>query len=79
MIIDWSIKTIKEEIDKIKYADGDKMMDCFTTWGCKKDLYEIFWYVEKRLDECGSFEGEEEFIREHNTDKMWSILKGEKK
>ena len=47
MIIDWSIKTIKEEIDKIKYADGDKMMDCFTTWGCKKDLYEIFWYVEK--------------------------------
>jgi len=79
MIIDWSIKTIKEEIDKIKYAEGDKMMDGFTTWGCKKDLYEIFWCVEKRLDECGSYEGEEEFIREHNTDKMWSILKGEKK
>ena len=55
MIIDWSLKTIKEEVDKIRFAEGDKYMDGFTTWGCKKDLYEILWYVEKALDECDTY------------------------
>ncbi len=49
MIIDWSLKTIKEEVDKIKYAESDKRMDGFTTWACKKDLYQVLWYVEETL------------------------------
>ena len=79
MIIDWSLKTIKEEVDKIKYAEGDKRMDGFTTWGCKKDLYQVLWYVEKTLNECGTYTDEDKFIEEHDTDEMWSILKGDKK
>ena len=46
---------------------------------CIRDRYEILWYVEKKLDECSTYEPEKAFIEEHNTDKMWSILKGEKK
>ena len=79
MIIDWSLKTIKEEVDKIRFAEGDKYMDGFTTWGCKKDLYEILWYVEKALDECDTYSNEDDFIEEHDKELMWSILKGEKK
>ena len=79
MIIDWSLKTIKEEVDKIRFAEGDKYMDGFTTWGCKKDLYEILWYVEKALDECDTYSNEDDFLEEHEKELMWSILKGEKK
>tara|TARA_B100000809_G_scaffold140158_1_gene137717 strand:- start:116 stop:355 length:240 start_codon:yes stop_codon:yes gene_type:complete len=79
MVIDWSLKTIKEEVDKIRFAEGDKYMDGFTTWGCKKDLYEILWYVEKALDECDTYSNEDDFIEEHDKELMWSILKGEKK
>ena len=78
MIIDWSLKTIKEEVDKIRFAEGDKYMDGFTTWGCKKDLYEILWYVEKALDECDTYSNEDDFLEEHEKELMWSILKGEK-
>lgn len=79
MIIDWSKKTIKEEIDKIKFAEGDRYMDGFVTFACKKDLYEVLWYVEKKLNECGTYAGEDKFIEDHETDEMWAILKGEKK
>jgi|TARA_R110002167_G_scaffold235778_3_gene441018 hypothetical protein len=79
MTKDWSIETVKNEVDKIKFAEGDAYMDGFVTWTCKKELYEILWYVEKKLDECSTYEPEKAFIEEHNTDKMWSILKGEKK
>jgi hypothetical protein len=54
-------------------------MDGFTTWGCKKDLYQVLWYVEKTLNECGTYTDEDKFIEEHDTDEMWSILKGDKK
>jgi hypothetical protein len=79
MIIDWSLKTIKEEVVKIRFAEGDKYMDGFTTWGCKKDLYEILWYVEKALDKCDTYSNEDDFIEEHDKELMWSILKGKKK
>ena len=46
MIINWSLETVKDEVDKINFAESDRYMDGFTTWGCKKDLYEILWYVE---------------------------------
>ena len=79
MIIDWSLKTIKEEVDKIRFAEGDKYMDGFTTWGCKKDFYEILWYVEKALDECDTYSNEDDFLEEHEKELMWAILKGKKK
>ena len=54
-------------------------MDGFVTFSCKKDLYEVLWYVEKRLSECSTYQGEKEFVQMHEVDEMWSILKGEKK
>ncbi len=79
MIIDWSLKTIKEEVDKIKYAESDKRMDGFTTWACKKGLYQVLWYVEETLKECSTYVDEDKFIEEHETDEMWDILRGKKK
>ena len=79
MIIDWSLEKVKEEVDKINFAESDTRMDGFTTWGCKKDLYEILWYVEEALDKCGTYSNEQDFIEEHEKELMWDILKGKKK
>ena len=79
MIIDWSVEKVKKEVDKITFAEGDPRMDGFTSWGCKQDLYEILWYVEEALKECGTYSNEDDYIKEHQTDEMWDILKGKKK
>ena len=36
MIIDWSIRKVKNEIDKIVDAANDPKMDGFNTWGAKQ-------------------------------------------
>jgi hypothetical protein len=71
-------KTIKEQIDLLAYHESDPYMDGFVTWGCKKELYEILWYVQDKLSKCGTYEGEEEFVKNRNIDVMWNILKDEK-
>ena len=42
MIIDWDIKKIKRQINKIVIAATDPKMDGFNTWGCKKDCIKYF-------------------------------------
>ena len=58
MIIDWDIKKIKEEIDKMVGAATEPRMDGYTTWGAKQDLYKVLWYAEDKLRECSTYEGE---------------------
>ena len=65
MIINWSKPNIKNEISKITFAATDPRMDGFVTWGCKKDLYELLWFVQEQLDKCGTYTGEEEFVKQH--------------
>jgi len=62
MIKDWSLDTIKHEIDKIAFAESDPRMDGFTTWGCKQDLYRMLWYIEDKINACSHYHGEEEYV-----------------
>ena len=74
MIRDWNVSNIKNEINKISWAESDPRMDGFVTWGCKKDLYEILWFVEKKLSRCSTYIGEEKFLQDHEKKEMWRIL-----
>jgi hypothetical protein len=69
MIIDWSIDEVKAHVDKIAWAESDPRMDGFVTWRCKKDLYELLWYLEDKLERCSTYSAEEENLiknrREH--------------
>lgn len=62
MIKDWSLGTIKHEIDKIAFAENDPLMDGFVTFGCKQDLYRVLFYVQSKLDKCSTYAGEEEWV-----------------
>lgn len=74
MIIDWDLKKIKRQVDKIVFAATDPKMDGFNTWGCKKDLYEILWYVEDSLDKCSSYADEDEFVKRREQKKLLKAL-----
>lgn len=65
MIKDWSMDTIKQEIDKIAYAESDPRMDGFVTFGCKKELYEVLFYAQSKLNKCATYVGEEEWVNEN--------------
>ena len=74
MIIDWSLSDLKQGVNKISYAESDPRMDGFVTWGCKKDLYEILWFVEDELAKCGTYADEDEFIKKREQHKILTIL-----
>ena len=74
MIIDWDIKKIKRQINKIVIAATDPKMDGFNTWGCKKDLYKILWHVEDSLDKCSSYVDEDEFVKRREQQQLIKAL-----
>jgi len=78
MIIDWSVRDIKAQIDQIYCSESNPRMDGFVTWGCKQDLYQLLWYVEDTLDKCSTYADEEEFLRKREKQKTFKILGGTK-
>ena len=74
MIKDWSLPQVKENVDKISWGESDKHMDGFVTWGCKQDLYQILWYVEDALDKCSTYEGEQEYTKRRDQQKILQAL-----
>jgi len=70
MIIDWDIYAIRSDIDKIARAESDPRMDGFVTWGCKKELYELYWYIEDKLEQCSTYITEEAFLAERREKKI---------
>ena len=77
MIKNWNVEEIKREIDKIAWAECDNRMDGYVTWTCKKELYDLLWYVEDKISKCSTYAGEEDFIKDRNFHKMWDALKGD--
>ena len=75
MIIDWSIKRVKTQIDKIVLAATDPKMDGFNTWGAKKDLYKILWYAEDKLKECSTYTDEEKFVKKRKHNKLIELIR----
>ena len=74
MIKDWNKATICQEISKITWAATDPRMDGYVTWGCKKDLYEILWFIEDEIDKCSTYQGEKEFVNSREQNKLLKAL-----
>ena len=70
MIVDWSVKEIKAQVDRIARAESDPRMDGFVTWRCKEDLYSIYWYVEDKLKKCSTYGGVEDDLLERRREKQ---------
>ena len=75
MIKDWNREKIEQDIWKIHFAESDPRMDGFTTWGCKKDLIMLKYYIDDILAKCSTYVGEEEFINELEANRTFELLK----
>ena len=74
MIKNWDVQNIKRDIDRIYLAESDPNMDGFITFGCKKDLYHIKWYVDEALAKWSTYEGEDDFVRKYERIQMLKAL-----
>ena len=75
----WSVQSICAEISKLKYAESDRHMTGFVTWECKKELYEILWYLEDTLNQCSTYgEVEKEFLLQRDKEVVLNLLRGNK-
>ena len=75
MIKKWNVKNICSDISQITFAATDPRMDGFNTWGCKRDLYEILFYVQQELDKCSTYSDiEQEYLKKHDQEMMLKAL-----
>jgi len=75
MIKDWNTKEICRLIGKITFAATDPRMDGYVTWDCKRELYDLLFYVQNELDKCGSYGTiEEEYLKKHDQEMMLRAL-----
>jgi hypothetical protein len=52
----------------------DSRNDGFTTFEIKKDLHKIKWLLDEIMTDSPTYEGEAEFLKEHEQTKMWRTL-----
>ena len=73
-IHDWNKTDICSSIQRITFACTDPRQDGYVGWGCKKELYEILWFVEDELAKCSTYVDEEEFVKRREQNKLLKIL-----
>mgnify|MGYP001361362114 CR=1 FL=1 len=73
-IHDWNKTDICSSIQRITLACTDPRQDGYVGWGCKKELYEILWFVEDELAKCSTYVDEEEFVKKREQNKILKIL-----
>lgn len=75
MIKNWNSQDICNDIRKITFAATDPRMDGFVTWDCKRELYEILFFVQQELDKCGTYATiEDEYLKKHDQEMMLRAL-----
>ena len=75
MIKDWNLQDICRTIGKITWAATDPRMDGFNTWGSKRELYELLFFVQQELDKCSTYgDMEEEYLKKHDQEMMLRAL-----
>jgi hypothetical protein len=74
----WDLQNIKSQIMYCGVELNSPYNDGFTGWSCKKDLYEIKFYVDNLLESSPIFSHiEENFLKEQEQNRVLNILKKE--
>ena len=75
MIKRWNTQDICNQIRQITFAATDPRMDGFNTWGCKRELYELLFFVQQEIDKCSTYgDIEEEYLKKHDQEMMLRAL-----
>jgi len=75
MIIDWNIKEIERQLQRMYAGAIDPYVTGYNNWPCKQDLYRVKFLVDELLKQCPKFTDEDEWLREQEAEKILHILK----
>lgn len=71
------IEAIKDELRMIAMNENDPYMDGFVTSKYKKELLDVFWYLEDLLENCSNYgDIEEQWLEDRLKQKMLDKLSG---
>lgn len=70
----WSKNNILNQLESAYYTCSDPKLTGFETWPIKQELYEIYWRLEEILSQCPKFFPEDDFLKEHNYNKLVKVL-----
>jgi hypothetical protein len=73
----WDVATVAQQINTMAYECSSPYNDGYVAWGVKQDLYRIKWLVEDAIRRCPEFSPENEWLRDHEKQKVIRILKDE--
>lgn len=75
----YSIDEIIRQVRSIGYECYNPRNDGFIAWGCKQDLYQIYFALDEILKKCPTFVDEQEYLNQHSKKQMWNTLQKEAK
>ena len=71
------VEAIKDELRMIALNEADRYVDGFTTIKYKKQMLEIYWYLEDLLEKTSNYgEDEQEWLEDREKQKMLRKLSG---
>jgi hypothetical protein len=73
--ITWNVARIIGDLRAAAAQAGNRYNDGFTAWGCKQDLLQVKYELERMLRSLPTFEGEDEYCREQEKQNVWQALK----
>ena len=71
----WDADKIISELRHCTAQAGSVYNDGFTAWGCKQDLLQVKYELERMLRDLPTFAGEDEYCREQEKQDVWRTLK----
>lgn len=71
----WDIELIKQQIMHCGVQVISSYNDGFTAWECKKDLYNLKFFIDKLLEDAPEFSCEAEYLKSIEQEKLIKILK----
>jgi hypothetical protein len=71
----WDKNTILWQVRKMGTEINSSYNDGYTAWTIKQDLYNIKFELDRILENSTTFGGEQEFLEQHEKQKVWQQLK----
>lgn len=70
----WNVESIISQLRQAGRECSSSYNDGFVAWGCKQDLYQIYFELHEILNYCPEFAGEKEYLNEKSKKQMWEKL-----
>ena len=72
---DWDMNAIRHQIWTMRHEATTPYNDGWVAFGVKQELYQLKWQIDQALADCGTFSGEDEWLREQEQERIINILK----